>query len=65
MNICSVYFILIQLCGIKIRHIFCLFEFQMPFSQNDAISKFIFFLVCRVIFSLQSCVIYHFKGNLV
>ena len=40
------------------------FELQMPFSQNDVISDFIF---CRVIFSelsrLQSYVIYHFKGD--
>ena len=43
-------------------------HFQMPFSQNDAISDFIFFWVCRHIFSelntLQSCVTYHFKGNI-
>ena len=62
----SIYFILIQLCGIFQKCSNCLFELQMPFSQNDEISDFI---VCRLIFSefntLQSCVTYHFKDNFV
>ena len=44
MNIFSIYFILIQLCGIFQKCTNCLFELQMPFSQNDAISDFIFIL---------------------
>ena len=46
-----------------------LLNFKCHFLQKNVISDFIFFLVCRVIFSelntLQSCVIYHFKGNFV
>ena len=63
MNIFSIYFFLIQLCGIFQKCTNCLFELQMPFSQNDAISDFI----CRLLFSklntLWSCVLYHFNGN--
>ena len=67
MNIFSIYFILIQLCGIFQKFTNCLFELQMPFSQNDAISDFTFFWVCRLIFpelnTLWSCVLYLFNGN--
>ena len=41
MNIYSIYFILIQLCHIFQKFKNCLFEFQMPFSQNDAVAEFI------------------------
>ena len=44
-------------------------NFKCHFLQKNVISDFIFFWVCRVIFSelnkLQNCVIYHFKGNFV
>ena len=67
MNIFSIYFILIQLCGIFQKFTNCLFELQMPFSQNDAISDFTFFWVCRLIFpelnTLWSCVLCLFNGN--
>ena len=39
----SIYFILIKLCGIFQKCTNCLSELQMPFSQNDAISDFIYF----------------------
>ena len=61
MNSFSIYFILIQLCGIFQKCTNCLFELQMPFSQNDAISDLIFFL------SLSShiCRVKHATGNFV
>ena len=57
MNIFSIYFILIQLCGIFQKCTNCLFELQMPFSQNDAISYFSEFV------DSYFRVLYHFNGN--
>ena len=66
MNIFSIYFILIQFRVFIQNCTNCLFELQMLFSQIDATQTSYFSgFVDSEVNTLQSCVIYHFKGDFV